>query len=132
MMKGIFSRFARPSRLLTLFLVLVLLAAGCAVQPPVQVDLQAIRTEMGAVGVVAAEFEPTTFFEGYARGKASGAGQAASALAVDWMGEGLATAHPYGLLTHILVLPAVVVGGGVYGAVVAEPKAHAGTVCEGG
>lgn len=114
-----------------LILLFFIAQSSCAYQTAHRADYSYTEEPgYGKVAVISAEFVPIVAFEGYASGKGEGTGKGAGAATGAWIKgalEGVATSgDPFaavlGMFVMIIMVPVVLVGGGVYGAVTAEPK----------
>jgi hypothetical protein len=110
----------RQWRFLPVFLGIALLL-GCVPRPFQAAPWEDIRAQLGTVGVMGTEIDPAISFEGYARGRWSGAWRGAALSSLEWL-EGWHCGEPACGALMLITLPPIAVGGGISGAIAAEPK----------
>jgi hypothetical protein len=97
---------------------------GCAHKPPIRHPSEQVKTHLGSITIVPANFIPESNFNTFAKGRLSGAGKGA-AFGAGYFAVGALTSGPFGILLFPVFAVVGGVIGGVIGAVDAVPEAKA-------
>ncbi len=110
-------------RLLLVFIVAALLAAAGCAYSPLSPPSEDVRASLGRIGVLSETSSTSGEWNMPAKGGWNGAGRAAPLAAAGAVIAGAESGHPLGFVLGLLLAPLAAVGGGIYGAVGAEPSA---------